>query len=309
MTVSYERVAVLLGGSSAEREVSLNSGRAVTNALRAAGVSAFEFDTGLRKLEELKEEGVDAVVIMLHGRGGEDGSLQGALQAMQIPYTGSGVLGSALAMDKIKSKHLFKALDLPTAHYRMIRQTEFNVEELPALLADLGGKVMVKPALEGSSIGMAMASDVTSLLKAINNAFEYDEHLLIEQFIAGDEYTVALLDGEILPSINMKTPRDFYDYQAKYQAQNTEYNCPSGLSSEDEAEVGKIAQNAFDALGATGWGRVDFIRDQSGDFLLLEVNTVPGMTERSLVPMAAKQAGYSYQALALKILSTCQDSR
>jgi D-alanine-D-alanine ligase len=300
----YGKVAVMFGGSSAEREVSLRSGNAVLNALLSQGVDAHGFDPAQQALTALLEQGFDRVLIMLHGRGGEDGSLQGALQQLHIPYTGSGVLGSALCMDKIRSKQIWQSLGLPTAQYAIADKSSFDAGSCKAIMAALGNEVMVKPAQEGSSIGMARVNNIQQLETAIQNAFEYDEHVLIEQFIQGSEFTVSLLNGKALPSIRMSTPRIFYDYTAKYQADSTQYFCPSGLSAAAEAELANIAQQAFVALDGSGWGRIDFMQDAAGQFYLLEANTVPGMTEKSLVPMAAKQAGLSFAELSLAVLDS-----
>lgn len=300
----YGKVAVLLGGHSAEREVSLNSGNAVLKALANQGLDVFAFDPQHSDLSELKQSGVQRALIMLHGRGGEDGTLQGALEYMGIPYTGSGVLGSALAMDKIRSKQIWQNLALPTANYTVIDKSHFDERSCADIIDLLGGSVMVKPSNEGSSIGMAKADNAEQLLSAIKQAFDYDQQVLLEQYIVGQEYTVSILNGEALPSIRMQTPHVFYDYSAKYQSDSTEYFCPSGLSAETESYLGEIALQAFAAVSASGWGRVDFMCDQQGQFYLLEANTVPGMTEKSLVPMAAKVAGKSFEQLALAILDT-----
>jgi len=300
----YGKVAVMFGGRSAEREVSLRSGNAVLNALLSQGVDAHGFDPAEQALTGLITQGFDRVLIMLHGRGGEDGSLQGALQQLHIPYTGSGVLGSALCMDKIRSKQIWQSLGLPTAQYAIADKSSFDAGSCEAIMAALGNEVMVKPAQEGSSIGMARVNNTQQLETAIQNAFEYDEHVLIEQFIQGSEFTVSLLNGKALPSIRMSTPRIFYDYTAKYQADSTQYFCPSGLSATAEAELANIAQQAFMALDGSGWGRIDFMQDAAGQFYLLEANTVPGMTEKSLVPMAAKQAGLSFAKLSLAVLES-----
>ena len=241
---------------------------------------------------------------MLHGRGGEDGSMQGALQQLKIPYTGSGVLGSALAMDKIHSKQIWESVGLPTAKYQIADKSGFEAGSCSAIMEKLGNKVMVKPAREGSSIGMAKVTSAEQLETAILDAFNYDNQVLLEQFIDGPEFTVALLQGKALPSIRMSTPHTFYDYAAKYQDDTTEYFCPSGLAEQDEAELAALASQAFHALSGSGWGRIDVMRDDAGRFFLLESNTVPGMTEKSLVPKAAKVAGIDFDALTLSILAT-----
>lgn len=303
---AFGKVAVMLGGTSAEREVSLRSGNAVLKALQSAGVDAFAFDPQSQSLAELAASGAQRVFIVLHGRGGEDGTMQGALQQLQLPYTGSGVLGSALAMDKIRCKWLFQAQQLPTAAFAVVHS---NDTDFAGLLASLGGKVMVKPANEGSSIGMSAASSAAELEQAIHAALKYDSEILVERWINGREFTVAILNGEVLPVVEMRTPRAFYDYEAKYQANSTEYLCPAPLSAEQTAAMQQTALKAFNAVGASGWGRVDIMLDQSGQHYLLEVNTVPGMTEKSLVPMAAKAAGLSFNDLVLAILTQAQEAR
>lgn len=305
----FGKVAVMFGGSSAERPVSLKSGGAVLNALEKAGINAFAFDPSEQELTDLIKHQVDRVLIMLHGRGGEDGSLQGALEQLDIPYTGSGVLGSALCMDKIRSKQIWQSIGLPTAKYKIAVKSRFDAGSCGAIMAELGDTVMVKPSLEGSSIGMTKVTSAAQLESAIQDAFKYDNNVLLEQFIRGPEYTVTLLNGRALPSIRMSTPRDFYDYAAKYQADSTEYFCPSGLSNEVEIELGQLARSAFEALSGSGWGRVDLMQDESGDFYLLEANTVPGMTEKSLVPMSAGQAGMSFEDLCQAVLSTSMDEK
>ncbi|BBO26711.1 D-alanine--D-alanine ligase [Alteromonas sp. I4] len=304
----YGRVAVMLGGDSAERAVSINSGNAVLKALLSAGVDAFAFDTAERQLTDLIAEKVDRVLIMLHGRGGEDGSMQGALQQLGIPYTGSGVLGSALSMDKIHTKQIWQCLQLPTAKYEIAVKSRFEAGSCGAIMNKLGGKVMVKPAREGSSIGMAKVTSAKQLETAIQDAFKYDNQVLVEQFIDGREFTVSVVQGKALPSIRMSTPHTFYDYSAKYQDNTTEYFCPSGLSDEQESTLAQLCTDAFDALSATGWGRVDVMQDsQTEQFYLLEANTVPGMTEKSLVPKAAAAAGISFQELVLAVLATSME--
>ena len=300
----YGKVAVMFGGTSAEREVSLNSGKAVLCGLLDMGIDAHAFDPAEQHLTQLLAEKFDRVLIMLHGRGGEDGSLQGALQLLNLPYSGSGVLGSALCMDKIRSKQVWQSLGLPTANYKIADKRSFDAGSCGAIMTALGDKVMVKPAQEGSSIGMAKANNALQLEIAIQDAFKYDDKVLIEQFIHGSEYTVSILNGKALPSISMSTPRDFYDYTAKYQADSTVYSCPSGLNNEVETMLGELALEAFDALAGSGWGRVDFMQDKLGRFYLLEANTVPGMTEKSLLPMAAKKAGLSFAELSLSVLAT-----
>jgi len=305
----YGKVAVLLGGDSAERNVSLNSGTAVLNALLRQGVNAIAFDPSEQPLTELLALKVDRVIIMLHGRGGEDGSMQGALQLLKIPYTGSEVLGSALAMDKIHTKQVWQSLGLPTAKYEIADKRHFEAGKCSAIMEKLGNEVMVKPAREGSSIGMARVTSANELNAAIQEAFNYDNQVLLEQYIDGPEFTVSVLQGQALPSIRMSTPHTFYDYAAKYQDNTTEYYCPSGLCDEQESQLATLASRAFDAISGSGWGRIDVMQDSKRQFYLLEANTVPGMTEKSLVPKAAKVAGLSFDELVLAILSTSVKSK
>ncbi|WP_063702600.1 MULTISPECIES: D-alanine--D-alanine ligase [Pseudoalteromonas] len=295
----FGKVAVLFGGTSAEREVSLKSGQAVLNALQSVGVDAIAFDPKDQPLWQLKDLNIERVFIALHGRGGEDGTIQGALEFMGIPYTGSDVLGSALAMDKVRCKHLFKAMGLSTSPYTVVdSRYEFDSQ---AIINEFG-KVMVKPSHEGSSIGMAEASSAEQLDAALNAAFKFDSQVLVEQWITGREFTVAVLGQDVQPVIEMTTPNGFYDYQAKYQSNTTQYHCPADLSAQETELLQDMALKAFDLVGASGWGRVDAMRDQQGNFYLLEVNTVPGMTEKSLVPMAAKANGASFEQLVVRIL-------
>ncbi len=296
----FGKVAVMFGGNSAEREISLMSGQAVLDGLQAIGVDAHAFDPKNTPLSELTEQGYERVFNVLHGRGGEDGTVQGALEFLNIPYTGSGVLGAALAMDKIKTKQVWCALGLPTAKFAVVCSKQ--TIDYQAILDELGGVVMVKPANEGSSIGMAKVDNVSDLKSAISGATEFDNEILLEQWIDGGEYTVSILGDKALPAIHMTTPNDFYDYQAKYQSDNTQYHCPCGLPADEEKELGDIAVKAFNAVNAKGWGRVDFMRGQDGQWYLLEVNTVPGMTTSSLVPKAAKEAGLSFNQLVNDIL-------
>ncbi|QOL25901.1 D-alanine--D-alanine ligase [Thalassotalea sp. LPB0316] len=298
-----QKLAVLYGGSSAEREVSLASGKAVAKGLEQAGFTDVALvDTKGFDLHKLVEMGVDRVFIALHGRGGEDGTLQGALEYLGIPYTGSGVLGSALAMDKIKTKQIIQSVGLPTAAFVIVDKASYVTEQAEQIIADLGGKVMVKPSCEGSSIGMAIATNAQELNKALAHAFDFDDAILVEAWIDGLEYTVAILGEQALPPIHMQTPNAFYDYQAKYQSTTTQYHCPAGLSEQDEAEIRLLAEKAFKAIGTKGWGRVDFMRNQQGQWQILEINTVPGMTETSLVPKAAKVQGLSFSQLVTRIV-------
>jgi D-alanine-D-alanine ligase len=308
---TFGKVAVVLGGNSAEREVSLASGQAILAALNDYGISAYAFDPKHRSLCELVDEKFERVFIALHGRGGEDGSMQGALSQLGLPYTGSGVTGSALSIDKVLSKLIWHARKLPTADYVVVSKNTFKTVDASHIMSSLGNEVMVKPSLEGSSLGMAKASNENELLAAVKAAFAYDSQVLIEAFITGPEYTVTILGDRALPSISMQSASGFYDYYAKYEASTTQYHCPSVLSKTDESYVQFLALEAFNALQGKGWGRVDIMRDNAtdhegnpcGKFYLLESNTVPGMTKTSLVPKAAKQAGLSFEELVVSILA------
>ncbi|MFT7052651.1 MAG: D-alanine-D-alanine ligase [Psychromonas sp.] len=302
MNLDFGKVAVLLGGNSAERDVSLSSGKAVLNALLRQGVDAYAIDPKFDDLLLLNKSNFDRVFIALHGRGGEDGVIQGFLSTLGIPYTGSDVLSSAIAMDKSKTKQIWQSLQLPTAQYLIIDKAAFDPAHAGQILKNLSGTVMVKPVSEGSSLGMAKVSDAKELITALAEAFKFDQKVLLETWITGQEYTVSMLNGKALPAIRMHTDNIFYDYQAKYQSTQTQYYCPCGLEQEKLDELNKLAENAFTAIGCRGWGRVDFMLDASGQWYLLEVNTVPGMTETSLVPKAAKQAGYDFDQLTLEIL-------
>ncbi len=297
---NFGKVAVLLGGDSAEREISLRSGQTVLAALKNAGVDAHAFDPAERALAQLVEDGFDRAFIALHGRGGEDGAVQGALQYLGIPYTGSGVLGCALAMDKVRTKQVWQSSGLPVAASQVVCAGESIDAEL--LLEELGGKVIVKPAQEGSSIGMSSASTPAELEKALAKAHEFDHEVLVEAWLTGPEYTVGILGGEALPAIRLETSHEFYDYAAKYQAGDTQYHCPAGLSDLEERALAQLSESAFKAVDGSGWGRVDVMCDAQGNFKLLEANLVPGMTDKSLVPMAAKVAGLSFEALVVRIL-------
>ncbi|PYE33281.1 D-alanine--D-alanine ligase [Idiomarina fontislapidosi] len=299
---AFGKVAVLMGGTSAERDVSLKSGKAVLNALCAQQIDAFAFDPAERPLTDLLELGVERAFIVLHGRGGEDGAMQGALQTLGVPYTGSSVLGCALAMDKVRTKQIWQSMHLPVAPSVVIRvgTEHWDAEQI---LLQLGAKVIVKPALEGSSIGMSVADNASELDAAIKEALGYNSDVLVERWITGKEYTVALLNDEALPAIRLQTPHQFYDFSAKYQANDTQYHCPAGLSDADEDYLRQLALAAFAALDGRGWGRIDAMRDEQGQWFLLEANAVPGMTEKSLVPMAAKQSGLSFEQLVWTILA------
>ena len=298
---TYGRVAVLLGGTSTEREVSLDSGRSVLEALRARGIDAFAVDGIAALREELKAGGCDRVFNILHGQrgGGEDGIVQGLLEAFGVPYTGSGVLGAALTMDKIRTKQVWIAAGLLTPRYAPFRRGL----DIAPIMAELGLPLIVKPAHEGSSVGVTRVHAPTDIEAALELTARYDGELLIEQLIEGDELTVAILGDEALPSIRIVPATAFYDYHAKYVAEDTQYLCP-GLDGAAESELGELALRAFELSGASGWARVDVMRDARGRNYLLEVNTAPGMTSHSLVPKAAAVAGIDFATLCLRILAT-----
>jgi len=297
---NFGKVAVLMGGRSAEREISLKSGAMVLDALRKSRVDAHAFDPRDRRLAELVAEKFERAFIALHGRFGEDGTVQGALEYLGIPYTGSGVMASALAMDKWRAKLLWQAAGMPTpAHELLTPQSDW------ARVADrLGLPLMVKPASEGSSIGMTKVTSVEALGAAYELAAGYDKAVIAEAFVEGIELTAGILGDEPLPLIRLETPRTFYDYQAKYFADDTRYICPCGLPERDEQRIRQVAFAAFELLGCSGWGRVDLMLDRAGDPFLLEVNTVPGMTDHSLVPMAARAKGMSFEDLCVRILES-----
>ncbi|WP_417792008.1 D-alanine--D-alanine ligase [Stutzerimonas xanthomarina] len=295
---AFGRVAVLFGGKSAEREVSLKSGAAVLATLQAAGVDAFGIDAGDDLLTRLSNEHIDRAFIVLHGRGGEDGSMQGLLECAGIPYTGSGILASALAMDKLRTKQVWQSLGLPTPRHAVLA----SESDCRDAAERLGFPLIVKPAHEGSSIGMAKVAGVDELIAAWRAASTYDSQVLVEQWIHGPEFTIATLRGAVLPPIGLGTPHTFYDYDAKYLANDTQYRIPCGLDAAKEQELKELSARACEAVGIQGWARVDVMQDSSGAFWLLEVNTVPGMTDHSLVPMAARAAGLDFQQLVLAIL-------
>ncbi|SEI10474.1 D-alanine--D-alanine ligase [Pseudomonas asplenii] len=295
----FGRVAVLFGGKSAERAVSLKSGNAVLEALLGAGVDAFGIDVGDDLLQRLLNEKIDRAFIILHGRGGEDGSMQGLLECLEIPYTGSGILASALAMDKLRTKQVWHSLGIPTPRHAVLG----SEADCISAGAELGFPLIVKPAHEGSSIGMAKVTGVDDLIAAWRAAATYDSQVLVEQWIQGPEYTIATLRGQILPPIALGTPHSFYDYDAKYLASDTQYRIPCGLDDTKEKELMDLTAKACEALGIAGWARADVMQDAEGQFWFLEVNTAPGMTDHSLVPMAARAAGLDFQQLVLAILA------
>jgi len=296
--VNFGKVAVLLGGKSAEREVSLKSGGMVLNALRSRGVDALPFDPAERGLDALIGERFERAFIALHGRFGEDGTVQGVLEWLGIAYTGSGVLASALAIDKLRSKLLWHAEGLPTPPHAVLTKDS----NLRTVARKLGVPLMVKPASEGSSIGMSKVRSAAGLDEAYALAANYDHVVIAEKFIDGTELTAGILGDQVLPLIKIETPRDFYDYEAKYIANDTRYIVPCGLSAARERDMQALCLKAFRALGCRGWGRVDLMLNRQGRPFVLEVNTVPGMTDHSLVPKAARAVGMSYEDLCLRIL-------
>lgn len=297
---AFGRVAVLFGGDSSEREISLLTGRAVLDALRLRGVDAHPFDPRDQPLAQLLEQRFTRVWIALHGPGGEDGTLQGALEYLGVPYTGSGVMGSAIGMDKLRSKHLALAAGVPTADFVVLRgEADFELA-----LERLELPLIVKPATQGSSVGMTKVERAADLPAAFAAAAQLESLVFAEAWLPGPEYTVAILQDAALPSIRIETPRTFYDYEAKYFSDDTRYFCPAGLGAASEAHLQSLALAAFAAAGASGWGRADFMMDRSARPLLLEINTVPGMTSHSLVPMAARAIGVDFAELAWRVLET-----
>lgn len=298
--VQESRVVVVYGGTSAERDVSLKSGQAVLAALRRQGVDAVGYDpheAGLTGLEQLAPE---QVFIALHGRGGEDGCLQGALELLDIRYTGSGVMASALGMDKQRTKQVWQALGLPTPGSVILSGSS----DWQDVVNKLGLPLIVKPVHEGSTLGITIVNSQDELVSAYHEAARFDAQVMAERFVVGDEYTVALLGEQVLPAIRVEVPGGFYDYEAKYLSNTTQYHLPCGLSGDDEQALAELCQQAFAAIGGFGWGRVDVMRDSTGQFWLLEVNTVPGMTDHSLVPQAAAHAGIDFDQLVMEILAT-----
>lgn len=293
-------VVVVYGGTSAERDVSLKSGTAVLAALKRSGVRAVGYDPYDRGLAGLEQLAPATVFIALHGRGGEDGSLQGALELLGIPYTGSGVLASALGMDKQRTKQVWQALGLPTPECIMLDVRS----DWHAVAEKLGLPLIVKPVHEGSTLGISIVESVAELASAYQEAARFDARVMAERFIQGSEYTVALLGEHVLPAIRVEVPGGFYDYSAKYLTNTTQYHLPCGLSAAEEAELAALCQEAFWAVGGAGWGRVDVMRDAQGRFWLIEVNTVPGMTDHSLVPQAAAHTGMDFDQLVMEILAT-----
>jgi len=299
-TMQFGKVAVMMGGSSTEREISLQSGQAVFEALQRQSVDAHIVDPQENLMTQLATGNFDRVFIALHGRGGEDGLMQGLLETLELPYTGSGVLGSSLAMDKCRSKRIWQSHELPTPAF--VELNEHSDWEAVVECLDL--PLIVKPVREGSSYGASKIKKLNEMESAWRQAHEYDERVMAESWIMGSEYTVSILGDDVLPTIRLETPREFYDYEAKYIANTTQYHCPCGLDADVENELAKLALKAFKALDASGWGRVDFMLDAEDNPWLIEVNTIPGMTSHSLVPMSAKQAGMSFDNLTLNILAS-----
>lgn len=303
MNTQYGRVAVVYGGTSSEREVSLDSGAAVLAALQASGVAATGYDGVPALLAAIQRSEVDRVFIILHGRGGEDGALQGALEALGVPYTGSNVLGSALAMDKIRSKWLWQRLDIPTADFAIVYE-DTTADELAQ---ELPLPLVVKPSTEGSTVGITLAHDLATLEAGLDLARQHDSEVLAEKLIDGPEYTVAIIGKSALPVIKIVPAAGFYDYHAKYQSDDTAYLIPSGLTPDEEQRMQEFATEAFDSVGASGWGRVDLMLDSENRPYVLEVNTAPGMTSHSLVPKAAEAVGIEFADLCTQILDHCQE--
>ncbi|TPH24571.1 D-alanine--D-alanine ligase [Haemophilus haemolyticus] len=302
MNLKKEKIAVLLGGTSAEREVSLQSGKAVLEALLNQGYNAHPVDPKEYPVANLKNDGFDRVFNILHGRGGEDGTMQGLLEQIGLPYTGCGVMASALTMDKMRTKMLWKAFGLPVAEMEVVTRETFNNLNSEEVVARLGLPLMVKPSLEGSSVGLTKVKTVEALKSAVEFALKFDNTILIEEWLAGDELTVPVLDGKVLPAIRIVPEGEFYDYEAKYISDNTQYFCPAGLMPEREQELALLVKRAYEAVGCRGWSRIDVMCDSKGNFRLVEVNTNPGMTSHSLFPKSAATVGISFEQLVVKIL-------
>ena len=294
----FGKVAVLMGGWAAERSISLKSGHAVLEGLLEQGVDAHKIDVDRNVLAVLQKENFDCVFNILHGSGGEDGEIQGLLEISQIPYTGCGVMASAISMDKLMTKRIWSGANLPTPAFEILTKES----DFAQTVEKLGLPLIVKPAQEGSSIGMTKVNQADQLEAAYQKAAEFDDVVFAEQWITGKEFTVAILGENVLPAINIVANTDFYDFDAKYESNETVYHCPCDLDSEDEIRA--LSKRAFEILGGTGWGRVDLMQDANDKFWLIEVNTTPGMTDHSLVPMAAKQFGLSFSELTVEILKT-----
>lgn len=301
---AFGRVAVAMGGDSEEREISLKSGQAVLDALHDRGVDAHPVDGSRQLVREILDGNCDRVFNILHGRGGEDGTVQGALETLGVPYTGSGVLGSAVSMDKPLAKRIWRSAGLPTP-----ASLELGPSNGVAAVEAIGFPVMVKPIRGGSTIGIRKVEGPEQLTDAVEDSRQYDSHVLVERFVTGEEYTAGILDGEALPLIRLETPHEIYDYSAKYESDSTRYHIPSGLDEDREEEFKRLALRAFALLEASGWGRVDFMVDPGGEPWLLEANTTPGMTDHSLVPMAAAAVDIDFGELVWRILETSFDER
>lgn len=296
-----DKVAVVMGGTSAERSVSLASGQSVLNALVESGINAIAVDPKMYSLINLRKDGFTKVFNMLHGRGGEDGTLQGLLDYLGLPYTGSGVLPSALTMDKLKTKLVWQALNLPVTNYFVLHKD--NLLSQQEIITKVGLPLIVKPVHEGSSFGMSKVFTTENLGGALEAAFEYDDTILVENCLTGAEFTVSIVGNDVLPTIRIETDTEFYDYEAKYRSDSTRYFCPGTCSDRQEQQLKALALKAYQAVGCQGWGRVDIMLDEEGAPYLLEVNTTPGMTSHSLVPMAAKQYGWAFNELVCRILA------
>ncbi|NBI12368.1 D-alanine--D-alanine ligase [[Haemophilus] felis] len=300
--LKQQKIAVLLGGSSAEREVSLVSGQAVLQALLNQGFDAYPIDPKEYPVERLKTQGFDRAFNILHGRGGEDGVIQGVLEQIGIPYTGCGVMASALTMDKMRTKMLWKAFGLPVAEMEIVTKATRSQLNPHLVVERLGLPLMVKPSLEGSSVGLTKVKTVEQLADAVDLALSHDDTILIEEWLSGDEFTVPVLGDEVLPAVRIVPEGEFYDYEAKYISDNTQYFCPAGLSTEKEQELKELVKRAYDIVGCRGWSRIDVMMDGQNQFRLVEVNTNPGMTSHSLFPKSAATLGYSFEQLVVRIL-------
>ena len=302
MTLKQDKIAVLLGGTSAEREVSLNSGKAVLDALVNQGYNAYPIDPKEYNVANLKADGFTRVFNILHGRGGEDGTMQGLLEQIGLPYTGCGVMASALTMDKMRTKMLWKAFGLPVADMEIVTRETAAQLYAEAIVKKLGLPLMVKPSLEGSSVGLTKVKASDELKSAVDYALKFDETVLIEEWLGGDELTVPVLGGVVLPAIRIVPEGEFYDYEAKYISDSTQYFCPAGLSVEREQALAGLVKRAYEAVGCRGWSRIDVMTNDKGEFRLVEVNTNPGMTSHSLFPKSALTVGISFEELVVKIL-------
>lgn len=299
----FGKVAVLMGGAAAERKVSIKSGTAVFTALQKQGVDVIAIDVEENPIVALGGKNIDRVINIIHGRGGEDGVIQAILESLQIAYSGSGVMASALTMDKLRTKLCWKGFGLMTPNWFILK----SAKDIDSCIESLGFPVIVKPALEGSSLGMSKANNKQELEQSMSLALEFNCDVFAEAWVKGEEYTVAILDGEALPIIRLETANTFYDYQAKYESNQTLYHCPCGLSKSQEEELKALALDACKVVGVKGWGRVDLFIDKKNTAQLIEVNTVPGMTDHSLVPMAAKAQGIEFDELVWRILETSLD--